>query len=977
MWAGFEFNPLNDSVRGLQANCSLDTVMANFAGDFGTIAYNKTPLGQRHYGIIGNAQYAVCCPGSWMEYPFCDTNIRMMGELLQSQFYPFQLPEISNAPNAPTYYSPGISANFYFRYRDSSGIAHLDQYDANDISPYMEFPQNAAFVRNTFTSLRYGVPELLCYGLEGKTVLGYSDARLAGQLLVTYADYPYSTRKPLLWMQNENDRNVWDSVHTRDTARNFAAILEFTVDTMSIITDSSRGLAVDSLPLVRLQVTYKPARQKVLPYVPFNTAAGSHPNNPGWYLALDTTITLAIYRKLSDDWRSEDVLNGDPAGPAHRWHFKQLHVMLKPSKSMRSVIAANISYDPEGRIGNPDMRDQFTRYVHQDSIVAADARDPVVIDTTRPALVEMEILSTFRATVRVRTLDLEDSIADRFFYRKRINDTLTHSLNVDGSLGGLDDSLAATLDTMARQMPVGVTREYMIIDTPDQIAFQGYPAFGLVEYLASHRGKIHIHPHEQDAGSCVQEFRREKMSHDATPPSMYENEGSPLPLIDATPTGGIVFPLDYMYYGFMGNRRASGSWPSPSDWFLSLLISRAPSAFGGSDSAAMASYHTYTRQAAGFDYYLSKDLRGCAYAAMHHPRNRRFALEAEGNWGDMVVDNGRGVPAYRSPGHSQPPPTPEQNTALFFGALANGVGSFSMGESIDWGGLGNIALGLFSAPLVTDSATLATPWWYNQILVHDYNWGHQRLTQYGQLPIVGYSNDTIPMRSTANNLDTCASAYYLGFSNNYRSYLAALRRINAIYSMLNGNPYPLKQFTWLDAYSRHRIRPSTVLRDPMRVQDSTTYLKAFLKLTSTEKVDRWHRTGRDSAYIDLNEFDSTNLTFAEVGLFEDSISPSKVNFAAIVVNTRTFPALRDSVDIHYYNDGLDSASRCHSTMGDIDTRKFFIKIDTNRLPLVARSRYYIVRDIEHRNTSWHVRAGSVFSFYLKPGDAKFLYIEKG
>jgi hypothetical protein len=67
---------------------------------------------------------------------------------------------------------------------------------------------------------------------------------------------------------------------------------------------------------------------------------------------------------------------------------------------------------------------------------------------------------------------------------------------------------------------------------------------------------------------------------------------------------------------------------------------------------------------------------------------------------------------------------------------------------------------------------------------------------------------------------------------------------------------------------------------------------------------------------------------------------------------------------------------CHTTLGDIDVRKVFMKIDTNQFPSSFRSEYYVIHDLWHTDSTWLVCADSTFAIYLKPGDAKFLYIEK-
>jgi hypothetical protein len=96
----------------------------------------------------------------------------------------------------------------------------------------------------------------------------------------------------------------------------------------------------------------------------------------------------------------------------------------------------------------------------------------------------------------------------------------------------------------------------------------------------------------------------------------------------------------------------------------------------------------------------------------------------------------------------------------------------------------------------------------------------------------------------------------------------------------------------------------------------------------------------------------------------------------LVVNTRMWPSLMDTSDVNYYNAGLPSKDQCHTTLGDIDVRKVYMKIDTLQFGAAFRSDYYVVRDLWHPDTTWLVKADSNFAIYLKPGDAKFLYFEK-
>jgi hypothetical protein len=162
--------------------------------------------------------------------------------------------------------------------------------------------------------------------------------------------------------------------------------------------------------------------------------------------------------------------------------------------------------------------------------------------------------------------------------------------------------------------------------------------------------------------------------------------------------------------------------------------------------------------------------------------------------------------------------------------------------------------------------------------------------------------------------------------------------------------------------------------------DSNSKANAFLKVNKTSMVKLWSRNANGS-YIDSTATDADSATHAEVGLFIDSLSSTHKNYAALVVNTRLYPSLRDADDSGYYNKGFEGSGnqpqRCRSIYGDIDTRKIWMTIDTTMLSPVSRANYYVVHDLWHPDTSWLVKCDSMFAVYIKPGDAKFLYFEKG
>ncbi|HEY3875026.1 MAG TPA: hypothetical protein VGM92_06090, partial [Candidatus Kapabacteria bacterium] len=75
---------------------------------------------------------------------------------------------------------------YFWRYNDASGINSYatyrnNLYDANDISPYSEYPQNDSLVRATFHTLRYNnVDSIVANGNEGRVIAAYNNERSFG-----------------------------------------------------------------------------------------------------------------------------------------------------------------------------------------------------------------------------------------------------------------------------------------------------------------------------------------------------------------------------------------------------------------------------------------------------------------------------------------------------------------------------------------------------------------------------------------------------------------------------------------------------------------------------------------------------------------------------------------------------------------------------------------------------------------------------
>jgi len=879
-------------------------------------------------------------------------------------------------------------------------------YDANDISPFAEYPQNPIIVKDTFRTRSYDstVNTLVHYGNEGRIILGYSDKRNATDLLTLMGDQLFTT--------------------ILDTPKVTNAILEFNINRDTIDMGSATS-SIDSVPLLRVQILFKegtPDNQAVLPFVPFKTA--SNPHNHGWWKIIDTVITRNNYDRLTDSYRTQDSVNGNIA---HPWKFKQLHLILRPPPNMQMDSLFHL----EKTHGNSDyynLRNKYaqntdgsygtiTHFVHPDSLVN-EQTDPT--NTPPIPLLEIRILSTYRATVRVRSLSYHDELADKFLYRARFSDTVhhtdsTHSLNADGTYGGLDDSLIHNINLYANQIPAGLQREIEFIDYIDEWNYLSLTGTGLLEYLISKRN-MNTHIHEQWS-EWIEEFRRSKMSQDGKPPSMYENEASRFSagrsqFNNGSGIPGDIFPADYVYYGLTPDY--THQWPlSANDSMVGqMFIGRyGASVFNTSDS--LYAYHRYTDIYGGMDF-LSYKYRQSAITALRHPPTKRFAIEASPQgWGlihtlaynafgiyhhnkditDTIPTSGWRFPkngtllpgaGISGPGTSgrdsiaedpstkqyyayyyQRPTTPEETSVLIYGALANGATCFSNAQPFEFGTPTDGVAGMF-APGRRTSRSVPT------VENHTYNFGHQR-------------SEWDTSSWTKSNLNECDSPlpdYYLGYANTFKAFKRAFARINQIYDTTHGRgAIPFRRFSWVDAYSTSKAINQTGF-PALSADDSTSRAKAFIKCFCTTPVKRWSR-GSHGEYIDSIHSgqlvpDSSFRTYAEVGIFKDSIDSQTSNYSALVVNTRLWPSLRDADDSIYYNQGLDSTKdQSRSTLGDIDVRKVWFTTDTTKMDAASRSTYYVVRDLWHPDSTWLLKNDSSFAIYIKPGDAKFLYFEKG
>src|SRR5665213_938093 len=87
------------------------------------------------------------------------------------------------------------TSGFFWRYNaaniNPAATYYNNSYDANDISPYSEYPANHDTVVKTYATSRWLsggstiVDSMLAYGDEGQPILAYNDDRIASHLLLT------------------------------------------------------------------------------------------------------------------------------------------------------------------------------------------------------------------------------------------------------------------------------------------------------------------------------------------------------------------------------------------------------------------------------------------------------------------------------------------------------------------------------------------------------------------------------------------------------------------------------------------------------------------------------------------------------------------------------------------------------------------------------------------------------------------------
>jgi len=898
----------------------LDNLGVTFDEEFGPDSA-AMPVGGLRKGLTGEGVYMLSYPNI----------IEIAGNLRVRSWYaqPFRFPTTG-------------TSGLMWKYIDSEAVSHNNPFDSNDVSPYTEYPSNHSLVIDTFHTRQYNnIDSLVHYGDVGRVILGRSDDSDATNLL-------FGT-----WNQMfPGIRDSLGNLTIPDTAKLFSATLEFNLDESNIDTSLRAGRPTDSLPLVCLQILYKQGAntllhtpgQSVSPFVPFKTAIDS--SNPGWLALVDTIITQKIYDTLSPSWRAPDILANGAQAPAGR--FKQLHVQLKNAPSGMNSLIQPVN-------GNWISTGVFTASAIRSSLHPDSSGFDDIISTQAENLIEIRVLSTYRTTVRVRSLTFGDTTSDKFLYRKPEGDS-SWSCNPDGSRGGYDTAVASL---MKRSSDSVHNKPFEMLMDDYHADEEGYinPVLGYLEYIGNRYG-IHMHIHQQDGGGYdSREFRREAVSYGGHPPSMYENESQQAQIF-VTP----ILPRDYVYYSHSFD--STLSWPDTvKDKLMGLYVTRPDT---GTDR--LEAYHAYTNTYAGGPTNWFNLMHNTASVAMHHPNNRKFAVEinipAWGllNTGTNWIDTGSsGEWIYDSSKASYTfnlrPPTPEEIIGNTFTAFANGITSFNDAQAFEIGDPRGSELGFWESN-IRDTGGART--WE-----HNYNVGHR----YGYWGTS--SGDHHPFWTNGtNDADGPLPNYYVGFSNTFRAVQRVMTRIHTIFDSSSTNSYPLRSMQWLDAYQAQYAHDSGS-------SDSVTSAASFLKVIKTVPVAPWNRIGSDSAYIDSTTPDSTHRTYVVVGTFKRA-GTSSPTYGALVVNTRTFPSYRDTADINYYNAGMDSISKIHSTLGDIDVRKVYMKLDLTKCNLsFGKWTYFVVRDLWHPDSTWLLHKDSTFAVYIKPGDAKFLYFQPG
>jgi hypothetical protein len=882
----------------------------------------------------------------------------------------------------------GPDGGYRWRYVDTVHYSwHNNTYDTNDVSPYAQFEQDTNFVKQTYLSKMEDTASdttghWLKVGNHGRMILGYSDLRRADQMLMTTAKYD----------------SIFPSIH--NLAKAFSARLEFNIDTTNIFSSDTSAIA-DNVPILRVQILFKRGKDSVssaksiLPFVPFKRIP--YGSQAGWFAVIDTIITPSLYHNLRYSWRVPDTLTNGL--PADSFKFKQMNLQFR---DLSHYIDTLIQPNPKDDYSNWGIGTGLSRF--KDTILDADTY--VAMDSTRgeyiPSgsllskdahLIEIRILSTYRAKLRIRSLSWQDTTEDKFLYRARFTDDSTHSLNPDGNYGGYDDTLAKVIANFKKVVDSSgcKIRNMLINDVSPNPVPMGItlPGIAYLDYMLSKSGLHTLFRPQEYGGTMSQGMRRERLSYDGIPPSIMQNQTANFysqRLFGWRQDSIInhVFPGDYIPSAALG----SGKWLSSSlDTMQGLLIARP-----GDTTDYYKAYRIYTEteEMQG----TCESLRQSSYVALHHNAKKKQSIESSPQiWGLIYTGadstgghwvfhldstrNQSGVLlhsyTFANSEYAERPTTPEENNAFFYISLANGISSFNIAQFIDNGGDTpfGCSVTLFGVNIRRNQDSAAR-------IDYSYNYGWRRS------PWAAYDW----LSPTSNYVDSVLPKYYLGYANQFRAMYHVVSRINQIYDTTHGrNEIPFRRFTWLDAYSTHKAIQKNSNTDTVggyRIDTSSaaTYRNAFLKCFSTTQVKLWNNKDSLGNYKDSLTggggfvADSGRRTYAEVGLFKDSINVTTKNYAALVVNTRLYPDHKTGTDSTYYCQGLASQDQPHSLFGDVAVRRVWFTIDTNQMDPSSRSASYLVHDLWKPDSVWLVTNDTV-SVYIKPGDAKFLYFEPG
>lgn len=120
----------------------LDLHHFNYQGEWGDMHYD-VPFGGRRRAIDAHS----APPGTWG----FGADMTDFGERIRQRMY-YSLPDRQ---------SLSVDAGYFWRYNDQrfnpNATVHQNPYDSNDISPYVIYPQNPDFVRETFLTRRFNV----------------------------------------------------------------------------------------------------------------------------------------------------------------------------------------------------------------------------------------------------------------------------------------------------------------------------------------------------------------------------------------------------------------------------------------------------------------------------------------------------------------------------------------------------------------------------------------------------------------------------------------------------------------------------------------------------------------------------------------------------------------------------------------------------------------------------------------------------